>query len=108
MRDIFKAKAVKVQIDPLGQRLWVCVDGVCVLRCARMEHFEIDDMRKSLEIEPDEEEEEEEAVPPYCCNPGDCKAGTIVGSVSRIVVECNEADCVTAFLRNQSDEEIRE
>lgn len=30
--DIFEAETVGIQISPLGDRVWVCVDGICRLR----------------------------------------------------------------------------
>lgn len=60
MRDIFNAGDVKIQIDEFGKRIWVCVDGVTVLRCARIKKLEVQDDRIKLE-----QRHEDELFNPY-------------------------------------------
>lgn len=56
MLDEFKADHVKILIDALGKRIWVCVNGKTVLRCARIKELEIQDDRKQLELNKDQPE----------------------------------------------------
>lgn len=48
MHDIFDAENVTIQIDELGKRIWVCVNGETVLRCARIKDLAIVDLREAL------------------------------------------------------------
>ena len=42
--DITAPKNVTVQLSHDHRRLWVNVDGQCVLRCCQIEHLVLDDM----------------------------------------------------------------
>lgn len=42
MLDINAPDTVQVQVSGDGKTLWVNVDGICRLRCCRIQHLEID------------------------------------------------------------------
>ena len=47
--DVTGAQVVGIQISPLGDKIWVCVDGQCRLRVSQvMGDIHIEDMRKSI------------------------------------------------------------
>lgn len=47
MVDIVMPQDVSVVISSDAQTLWVNVDGKCALRCQRIRHLGIDDMRQA-------------------------------------------------------------
>ena len=50
MHDVAAAKLVGIQISHNGEKLWVCVDGSCILRIARIDGpIEVDDRREDSE-----------------------------------------------------------
>lgn len=46
LRDLKATEVVGLQIDS-RQRVWVCVDGQCVLRVVGATHVEVTDLRSS-------------------------------------------------------------
>jgi hypothetical protein len=48
LRDINSADIVGIQVAPFGTKIWVCVNGICVLRIANIKDgkVEITDMRR--------------------------------------------------------------
>lgn len=63
MKDIFNAEYVTVQIDERGSRIWVCVNGETVLRCARIKELEIKDFRLAREEDDDKSDERRQERP---------------------------------------------
>jgi hypothetical protein len=52
LRDITGAEVVGIQVSPLGDKIWVCVDGQCVLRVSRiMQGVELTDSREVFATE---------------------------------------------------------
>jgi hypothetical protein len=45
LRDFYNVDAVGIQTDTKGQRLWVCIDGQCILRIKGIKTLEILDNR---------------------------------------------------------------
>lgn len=46
LRDYKDLEAIGVQISEDGNRIWVCVNGTCVLRAKGIQNIEINDMRE--------------------------------------------------------------
>lgn len=44
--DLVNADVVGIQVSSDGNRLWLCVNGACVLRVKNIKRIDIDDARK--------------------------------------------------------------
>ena len=53
-QDYQNVTSVGFQISEDGQRIWVCIDGSCVLRVKGIKHFGFTDLRKMLQEEQEE------------------------------------------------------
>jgi hypothetical protein len=50
MLDVTGPQLVEIQIRSDGKVIWVNIDGVCLLRCCRIESLRIDDARNMSEV----------------------------------------------------------
>ncbi len=49
MIDLKNPGAIGIQISNDGKKIWVCVNGVAMLRAQGIEYLQLDDMRDSME-----------------------------------------------------------